>query len=286
MPNVTGEIHAEFAVRSGLTQLVRKYHVSPLKIAKTFRYENETLLPDRDAHRAEQLGVYMMDCSPGLMSGDHYEINVRLQEGARVYLTNQSFTKVHPSLPEAGSTQRQTIHLEPDAMLEYMPEPLMLYKDARLVTETDVHLAPGSTLIFSDVLCPGRTQRGEIFQYARYRNQIKVWYGQELIYYQNQKIEPMSMQLNAPGCWERETHLGNLYVFSDRIGQRHLEGILEQMEKIEGVHVRVGASLTYKHGLIVSMMGQHAWELQHTIAKAWQNIRSSLLSLTPLTIHK
>ncbi|HEY1213297.1 MAG TPA: urease accessory protein UreD, partial [Bryobacteraceae bacterium] len=90
MPNVTGEIRAEFAVRSGLTQLVSKYHASPLKIAKTFRYENETLLPDRDAPPTEQLGVYMMDCSPGLMSGDHYEIGVRLQEGARVFLTNQS----------------------------------------------------------------------------------------------------------------------------------------------------------------------------------------------------
>jgi urease accessory protein len=284
MPSVTGEIKAEFAVRRGLTQLVHKYHASPLKIAKTFRYENEMLI--QDAHPADQLGVYMMDCSPGLMSGDHYEINVRLGEGARVFLTNQSFTKVHPSEVGHGSTQRQTLHLEADALLEYIPEPLMLYKDASLVAEMDVHLSLGSALILSDVCCPGRTQRGEIFQYSRYINRMKVWHGKELIFYQNQRIEPQTMQLSAPGCWERETHLGNLYIFSDRLKHLHLEKVLESLEKLEGLEVRIGASLTHKYGLIVTVMGRHAWELQLALTKAWHEIRRSLLALMPLMVNK
>lgn len=284
MPKVTGEITAQFAVRSGLTQLVHKYHASPLKIAKTFRYENETLI--HGAEPMEQLGIYMMDCSPGLMSGDHYEINVRLGEGARIFLTNQSFTKVHPSVADQGSTQRQTLHLDAEAVLEYIPEPLMLYKDACLFAEMDVRLSSGSALIFSDICCPGRTQRGEIFQYNRYINRMKVWYGEELIFYQNQRIEPQSMQLAVSGCWEQETHLGNLYIFSDRLKQSHLEEIVHCLDKLEGVEVRVGASLTHKYGLIVSVLGRHAWELQLTLTKAWHEIRRSLLALTPLMVNK
>ncbi|OPH60379.1 hypothetical protein BC351_17950 [Paenibacillus ferrarius] len=284
MPKVTGEIQVEFAVRSGLTQLVRKYHTSPLKIAKTFRYDNETL--SLDAPPAEQLGVYMMDCSPGLMSGDHYEITMRLGEGARVYLTNQSFTKVHPSEAGSGSTQRQTLKLGAEALLEYMPEPLMLYKDASLAAEMDVQLSPGSALIFSDVLCPGRTQRGEIFHYTRYTNRLKVWHDNELIFYQNQKIEPASMQLSAPGCWEQETHLGNLYVFSDRLNQRELEAVLAIMDTLGDVQVRVGASLTYKHGLVVSIMGRHAWEVQNALSIGWQELRRSLFGFMPLMVNK
>lgn len=284
MPKVTGEIKAAFAVRSGVTQLVHKYHASPLKIAKTFRYENESFTGDRPV---EQLGVYMMDCSPGLMSGDHYEINVRLEEGARVFLTNQSFTKVHPSLGEQGSTQHQSLHVEADALLEYIPEPLMLYKDARLFSETELYLAPGAACISSDVLCPGRTQRGEIFQYSRYTNRMKVWYGTELIYYQNQRIEPQDMLLTAPGSWEQETHLGNLYIFSDRLGQRHLDGLMACLEKINGIEqVRIGASLTYKHGIIVTVMGRHAWQLQLVLTQAWYELRRSLLALTPLMVNK
>ncbi|MFC5447636.1 urease accessory protein UreD [Paenibacillus aestuarii] len=283
MPSVTGEMTAEFAVRRGLTQLVRNYHASPLKIAKTFRFENETLGTD---DVAEQLGVYIMDCSPGLMAGDHYEINVRLQEGARVFLTNQSFTKVHPALHGAGCTQRQTLQLAPGALLEYMPEPLMLYKDARLHADMEVYLAPGAALILSDILCPGRTQRGEVFQYTSLRNRMKVWYDDELIYYQNQQIEPQSMQLQAAGCWGQDTHLGSLYVFSDRLGQRHLDDLQEQLDELRDVRVRSGASMGYKHGLIVTMMGTSAWELQHGITYAWRCIRQSLFAWCPLHVHK
>lgn len=284
MPKLMGEISAQFAVRSGLTRLVHKYHASPLKIAKTFRYENETCM--EDAVTLDQLGVYMMDCSPGLMSGDHYEINVRLEEGARVYLTNQSFTKVHPSSGGQGSTQHQILRLEADSLLEYMPEPLMLYKDADLFTETEAHVAKGAVLIFSDVICPGRTQRGEIFQYSQYVNRMKVWYEGELIFYQNQRIEPALMLLTSPGCWEGETHMGNLFIFSDRLRQRHLEAIVDKLSQLEVNSVRVGASLTYKHGLVVNVMGKHAWELQDVLTKAWHQIRSSLFELTPLLVNK
>ncbi|OCT16619.1 hypothetical protein A8709_08050 [Paenibacillus pectinilyticus] len=286
MPKLTGEISAQFAVRSGLTQLIHKYHASPLKIAKTFRYENETFLADANAAPMDQLGVYMMDCSPGLMAGDHYDISVRLEEGARVFLTNQSFTKVHPSLGMEGSTQRQTLRLEAAALLEYIPEPLMLYKDANLFAETEVHLAKGSALIFSDVICPGRTQRGEIFQYSRYANRMKVWYEGELIFYQNQRIEPAAMLLTSPGCWENETHMGNLFIFSDRLQQRHLEAVMECLDHMNGLAVRVGASLTYKHGLVINVMGRHAWEIQSALTQAWHQIRRSLWELTPLLVNK
>lgn len=284
MPSVSGEITAAFAVRGGLTRLVHRYHASPLKIAKTFRYENGTF---NGQQPLEQLGVYMMDCSPGLMAGDHYEINVRLEEDARVFLTNQSFTKVHPSQPEQGSTQRQSLYVEAGGLLEYIPEPLMLYKEARLDAETEVHLSPGAVFIYSDILCPGRTQRGEIFQYARFTNRMKVWYGSELVYYQNQRIEPQAMELTAPGSWEQETHLGNLYIFSDRLKMSDLDSLLTGLEKLEGVEdVRVGASLTYKHGLIVTVMGRHAWRLQLVLTRAWHELRCTLLSLTPLIVNK
>ncbi|KRF09714.1 hypothetical protein ASG89_16000 [Paenibacillus sp. Soil766] len=284
MPKLKGEITAQFAVRSGFTRLVHKYHASPLKIAKTFRYENETCKVG--AAPMDQLGVYMMDCSPGLMADDQFEINMRLEEGARVFLTNQSFTKVHPSAEDQGSTQHQILRLEADALLEYIPEPLMLYKDAVLFAETEAHLARGSTLIFSDILCPGRTQRGEIFHYTKYVNRMRVWYEGELIFYQNQRIEPATMELSSLGCWEKETHMGNLFIFSDRLGARHLEAIVDKLSQLEDGQVRMGASLTYKHGLVVTVLGRHAWELQDVLMKAWHQIRRSVFDLTPLLVNK
>ncbi|UJF32301.1 urease accessory protein UreD [Paenibacillus hexagrammi] len=284
MPRVTGEIRAEFAVRGGRTQLVGKYQTSPLKIAKTFRYENETLLPDKNTE--DQLGVYVMDCSPGLMAGDHYELNWRIGPGAKVFLTNQSFTKIHPAKDGVGSTQKQVIMLDQDALLEYIPEPVMLYKDACYAGETEVYASAGSTLVWTDVLCPGRAQRGEIFQYESYANRLKVSYEGELIFYQNQQVLPSEMKLDAPGSWGPDTHMGSLFVCSDRIGLRQLERLNEQLSALNVREVRYGASLTYKHGLMLTVLGRNAWQLQDLLTKAWVILRSSLLSLAPLTIHK
>ncbi|MNI00706.1 Urease accessory protein UreH [compost metagenome] len=296
MPRGGGEIAATFALVEGRTELIHKYHTAPLKIAKTFRYANERLsITDEKQNEHDQLGIYMMDCSPGLMSGDEYELSWHLQAGTSVFLTNQSFTKVHPSLENNKSSQKQIIRIGAHAVLEYMPEPVMLYKDANFDSDTDVNMEKGATLILSDILCPGRSQRGEQFQYKHYTNRLKVYVDEELIYYQNQRIEPQVMNLQAPGCWEDQTHLGNLYVFSEHIRQKHVDlllaAIVERLENDSELNektwpVRFGASLTYKYGLTVTIMGQHAWQLQQLLTEAWQAIRASLLGLMPLFIHK
>jgi urease accessory protein len=292
MPRNTGEIAAEFAVRNGQTQLIHKFHTSPLKIAKTFRYANGQL--SSDAAVSDQLGVYMMDCSPGLMSGDHYELHWHLHKDTSVFLTNQSFTKIHPSI-EKGSTQRQIFKLEEGALLEYIPEPMMPYKDSSYRGEMEVHLEPGATAIFTDVLCPGRTQRGEKFHYKCYANRMKVYAGSKLIFYQNQCIEPSQMNLQSLGCWGDQTHLGSLYVFSEHIRQQHVDSLLEalrqaSLNEVEGTitssNLRYGASLTYQQGLVFSVMGGHAWQLQRILTQAWGIVRSQLLSLSPLTVLK
>ena len=64
MPEFTAELEATFAHAGGHTELQHKFHKSPLKIAKTFV---------RDDH---QLGVCIMDCSPGMMAGDKYRIRL------------------------------------------------------------------------------------------------------------------------------------------------------------------------------------------------------------------
>jgi urease accessory protein len=292
MSEVSGEIVAEFAAHEGRTELIRKFHTSPLKIAKTFRYENEQL--SADGKHLDQLGVYLMDSSPGLMSGDHYELSFHLQKGASVFLTNQSFTKVHPSMKQ-GSTQRQTIVVEEGALLEYMPEPLMLFKDSCYRGETEVRMEPGAVFMMSELLCPGRTQRGEKFHYKRYGNRLKIFNKEELIFYQNQVIVPETMNLQSPGSWEAETHLGSLYIFSNTIRQTHVDELLAALDEVNPFAennpggsslVRYGASLTYKHGLVLSVMGLHAWQLQRVISLAWGIMRAILLSIAPLIVNK
>ncbi|CAG7616292.1 Urease accessory protein UreH [Paenibacillus solanacearum] len=281
MPEVTGAIAAEFTFSGDGTQLLRHQQSYPLKIAKTFRFDGR------------QLGVYVMDASPGMMAGDVYDQQWRFGEGTDVFITNQSYTKVHPARKREGdpavpTRQRQTLHLASGAYVEYMPEPLMLYREAYYVSETDIRMERDSTLIFSEIVCPGRTHRGEQFQYELYRSRLSVRYDDELIFSAKQQTEPGRHAPAVAGRWDGYTHLGALYLFSTAADAALAEKLRERLERefpSDG-SLYYGISLTYKHGLAVSVLGHRVYEIAALLDKAWSIIRSVSFHKPPLSVPK
>ncbi len=271
MPDANTELSARFAVSQERTVMVQKYHTAPLKIAKVFQFE------------PNQLAVYVMDSSPGIMAGDQYKLNWHLDEGSSVYITNQSYTKLHPS-KENPSSQTLNIRVGKNALLEYFPEPVMPYKDSDFTSVSDVRLEQGGAIIMAEVLCPGRTFHGEVFEFHSYVNRLKVFYSDELIYSSNQKIMPSEQNLKWLGRWEDLTYLGNLMVFSDLLRPEHIVEIRSILESNQIVYS--GVSFTYRHGLLVSMLGSKVAEVQALIKLIWECIRRQLLQLPPLMVRK
>lgn len=294
MPRTTGRVSAAFLEAGGETRLGDRYHAYPLKIAKAFPFDDG------------QLGVYVMDASPGIMSGDRYELDWHFGENTKVYVTNQSYTKVHPvlrsadgSLADQASEQRQTLTLARGSVVEYMPEPLMLYKDAYFYSETEVRMEPGSVLILSETVCPGRTQRGELFQYGLYRSELKVTFGSELIFCAKQRVEPSSptQKLDAIGAWGPFTHYGALYVFSEQVDAGFADRVRDYLNRLLGVDEETavpfsgmklysGVSRTYKYGLVVSVMGCKVYEIQQLLEAIWKFIRRTYFVDTDIQIRK
>ncbi|EFM09379.1 Urease accessory protein UreD [Paenibacillus curdlanolyticus YK9] len=267
-------LRATFHCAREQTVIAEKYHTAPIKIAKTFPL-------------GQGIGAIVMDVSPGLLDGDHYALDWRCEARSRVYVTNQSFTKVHPAGERNGAVLRQTFTLGEGAVMEHMPEPVMLYKDGALRSESKVTLSQGSVWMQADVWCPGRTLRGEIFQYRRFESRIKVHYQDELIFNQRQLLEPASQLLAVPGGWERASHIGAFLAFGDRIGAAQLEAARDALAALpdrSAYGVSIGASLTHKHGLAVMAAGTASWPLQEALRAAWAAVRQSVLGEAPLQL--
>lgn len=272
MERGAAELRAEFVCSGGQTSLKGKYHTAPIKIAKAFPVDG-------------QLAVIVMDVSPGLLSGDRYELKWKCGAGAHAMVTNQSYTKVHPSMPGCGSELKQLFELDEGAVIEHMPEPVMLYKHASFASETVVRLERGSVWMQADVLCPGRTLRGERFDYSSFRNSLSVYYGDVLVFAQRQRIEPKLQHIGASGCMEDMTHTAAFYIFSDRITGDHLERIqqtLDDFAAVAGHPVIAGASRTYRHGIAVTAASTAAWPLQRLMREVWNAARGELLGKAPL----
>src|SRR5215510_7578478 len=80
-----GRLELTFALQGGETVLQQAYCETPFKITHVLN-SNRPL-----AH------LILMHSTAGLFGGDEVECSIRVQQGARVLLTQQSATKVHPS---------------------------------------------------------------------------------------------------------------------------------------------------------------------------------------------
>ncbi|QGG57198.1 urease accessory protein UreD [Paenibacillus sp. B01] len=264
-------LQARFEERGGLTRLVSRYHTSPIKIAKAFPLGSGA-------------GVLVMDVSPGMLSGDRYELDWSLGAGASVQISNQSFLKVHPCEEEGGASLRQRFALENGAVCEHLPEPVMLYEDASLLADTEVRLAPGAVWMQTEVLCPGRTLRGEVFRYRRLDNRLTVYADGELIFRQRQRVEPRAQQLAAPGSWHRFTHWGTFCLFgrgADAELEQRLRQLLDRLPQLPGRKVRTGVSRTWRSGIVVQAAGHAAWTVQRVLEEVRLESRKALWSEPP-----
>ncbi|CAH1202600.1 Urease accessory protein UreH [Paenibacillus plantiphilus] len=257
--------------------MVSKYHTAPIKIAKAFPLGSAA-------------GVMVMDVSPGLLSGDRYELEWKAGEKAHVYMTNQSFTKVHPCADtiHGGASIMQKFVLGEGAIVESMPEPIMLYRDAAFLNETEVRLAAGAVWMQAEVLCPGRTLRGERFQYRSYRSRFRVFYENELIYAQNGRIEPALQLLTSPGCLGEMTHTGTFHAFGAGITTEHIVAVrhtLAELPQWNGHSIVAGVTAAHKLGIAVMAAGTAAWPIQEALRSAWQSLRVSIAGLPPLQLQ-
>lgn len=247
-----------------------QYCKSPIKIAKTF--------PE-----GKSLCVMMMDASPGMLSGDRYELQWTAGAGAHLCLTNQGFTKVHPCTPELGASTENRYRLAAGACIETMMKPIMLYKDASYTNRTVVELERDAVWMQGEVLSPGRVLRGESFAYEQLDNRISVYYEGELIHHQKQLVRPGRQRVAAKGAWDTYSHLGSFLVCSDRVDTVLLESVRAVLDRLPfpNDQLYAGAAMTYRHGLTVTAAGSSSWIVQHMIKEVWNDVRQTLLRLQP-----
>jgi urease accessory protein len=236
---------ARFAPRSGRTRLIEHQQNAPLKIARTF----EATLGGLD--------LCVMDASPGLLAGDDYEFDWHLEESARVRITTQGATRVHPAR-ECGSTQTTHIHVAAGAHLEFWPESVIPFTGARFTSRTEAFLEDGARFILFESLSAGRVARGEKFGFELVDSRVLVRDSRGPLLCARNRFAPADSPLDNPFSWGSATQWSNLYAFG---------GIsAAELEKARHIlHVREvygSASLLNRGGIAVSMLGQRAHDLR------------------------
>lgn len=140
--------------RSILRELDRR---APLIVQKELYFDEE--LPDMPC-------VYILSSGGPNVDGDRYVQNFRLKKGAMAFISTGAATKL-AEMSRNYSGMKQSITLEADAYLEYLPEPVIPCRHTRFISDTEIIVDPSAALFYSEIYMPGRKyyNDGELFEY-------------------------------------------------------------------------------------------------------------------------
>jgi urease accessory protein len=90
--------------------------------------------------------LYVQSCSAGLLQHDDVRTSIVVEDGAQIHYTTAAQTIVH-SMEEGQAEQGVRIEAFPGSLAEYLPEPLILFPQARLRSSLYVSAHEGSSVI-------------------------------------------------------------------------------------------------------------------------------------------
>ena len=286
-PGQNGSVALALERRAGRTRLTHCRTRPPLLV-------QQALYPDEAV--PDMAYVFLANPTGGLLQNDRHRIAVSVSADARAHVTTQSATKVY-AMPEGSAEQRVRLHVEPGGYLEYLPDPLIPYREASLEQSIEITCGPGGALLFSDVITPGRVAMGESFRFRKISNRVTVR-GQSgrPAYREAFDLDPGAGNLTGVGILgfggqraadEASAHtLGSMLIVCERQPARTiLDEVRRNLEPCR--EVIAGASmLPDGDGVGIKMIGRDCAAVQQALTRVWSIARQELLGVAAPTLRK
>ena len=190
--------------RKGKTVAKNVYFQGALKVMRPIYHDD-----------SGQACYYILNPGGGYLDGDRYQMQISLENNARLTLTTQSATKVYKT-PHTHAYQETEIFLKKGSYLEYIPDPLIAYRQARYKQKNVIHMEKGATFLYSISLRQGGLQMGERFSYDMLQLINEIYMDDELVVYDHIKLTPATQNMESIGFMEGFSHLGSMIVIGEQ----------------------------------------------------------------------
>ncbi|MEK0338007.1 MAG: urease accessory protein UreD [Nitrosopumilus sp.] len=253
---------------TGKTVVTKQFSQVPLQFQRAIYPENS--LP-------EMAYLYVISLSGGILQGDRYRTDLLLKNGAIAHMTTQGATSIY-SMNSNFASQIVNITVNENCYLEYIPDQIIPYKNSRYYQKVNLNVHNNSTLIYSEILTPGRVAMGESFEYdicylrTHCKNQDK-----KIRFLENTKIEPKKQRLRDFGILGEYGTLGTVYIMTRKEDVIELENsINKEIRKTDVVFVGTSI-LPDESGIIIRVLGKRTDNVFDVIFKTLEISRKKIL---------
>jgi urease accessory protein len=222
--------------------------------------------------------VYIISPSGGILQGDRYRIDITLSNNAFAHVTTQSATRIY-KMERNFATQMVNVVVEEGSYFEYIPDQIIPFRNSRFYQGVELNVHDNATMIYSEMLVPGRVASGESFEYdicyikTIARNQVGKLRFMDVI-----KLEPKKEDLRVEGILGKFDVVGTVYIITREFYIKDLQQeINAKIAGLEGALSGGASILPAKQGIIVRILGKTAGEVRNMIFEAVRISRNQII---------
>jgi urease accessory protein len=230
--------------------------------------------------------MYIMSPSGGILQGDRYRMDITLKNDAFFHLTTQGATRLY-RMDKNYATQLVNITVGEGCYFEYIPDQIIPYRNSRFYQNVTLNTHDNSTMVYSEILVPGRVGSGESFEYdiCYLKTSAKNQSG-DLRFIDIALLEPKKRSIKNFGVLEGFDVVGTVYILTEKKYIRELSdqtnSMIESLPKIYG-----GATiLPNNSGVMVRLLGPFASDVRNVIYEIVRISRRVILNAEFSAIRK
>ncbi|MGL5649586.1 MAG: urease accessory protein UreD [Clostridium sp.] len=240
-----------------------------------------TLHLDREAIAT----YFLVQIGGGYVEGEQFFNNIEVLENARAIVTTQASTKVYKCENKRETYQKTNITLEKNSVLEYITDPVILYRSARYKQENNIYMDENSTLIYTDGITSGWSPDGKKFQYDSARLKTNLYFNNKLVLLDNLVIEPTKYNVNNIGYLEGYLNFGTLLVIDKKVDEKFIENLRKELEDVD-LDVSFGISVLEVNGFVLRVVGNLTQHIEKVMSICHDYVRKEVLNSIPLVLRK
>ncbi|MBC54780.1 MAG: urease accessory protein [Gammaproteobacteria bacterium] len=252
-------------------RLVRSTHHGPLYVQKPFYPEG-----------ADTAHVYLLHPPGGLVSGDRLTITINLDEDARVLATTPGAGRLYRARSDRTLQQQsQMFELADGAVMEWLPQEMIVFPGAFGRTDTTVNMRGSSTYLGWEICCLGLPASDLPFTHGELHQRLFICHDGMPVLLENLHLNEASFELAAAAVGMNACPVSGVFVagmLPAGVGAEATQAVLTALrETLSSFAGSAQANVTLVNGFIVGRyLGYSAEEARRVFIAFWRILRPLL----------
>jgi len=257
------------------------------------QYSHVPLFAQRAMYLEESLPamayVYIVSPSGGILQGDRYRIDITLDNNTLAHVTTQGATRIY-KMEKNYASQIVNITVGEGSFFEYIPDQIIPFRNSRFYQEVELNVHDNATMIYSEVIVPGRVASGEAFEYdICYIKTVGKNHLGRPRFMDTVKLEPKNENLRAEGILGNFKVVGTTYIITKDFYLKDLQYEISEKIKVLEVKGKISGGtsiLPARQGIIIRILGNSTEDVKKIIFEVVNIARKQIVGASFSGIRK